>query len=220
MNELIQTEDGSHSLHSSKFDASYHSLHGAIQETQTVFIDAALNFKSAFNKQISILGVGFGTGLNAFMTYLEANKQKLDIQYTGVEAYPIDMHLAEQLNYPEMLEANSEQGSFLDMHRSENNFDRLSLHFNFCKRTIPVEELDYKEIFDIIYYDAFAPSTQPELWKTDILTQMFRALKPNGLLTTFCAKGSFKRCLKSIGFRIEAIPGPIGKREITRAHKD
>ncbi|MCH2022671.1 MAG: tRNA (5-methylaminomethyl-2-thiouridine)(34)-methyltransferase MnmD [Saprospiraceae bacterium] len=220
MNKLIQTEDGSHSIHSSQFNVNYHSLHGAIQETQTVFIDAALNFKSAYKKQISILGIGFGTGLNAFMTYLEANKQELDIKYTAIEAYPIEMHLAQQLNYPELLNASSERMSFLEMHRFKEELFRMSLNFSFYKRIAFFEDLAYDKEFDIIYYDAFAPSSQPKLWERNVLSKMYQALKPNGLLTTFCAKGSFKRCLKSIGFRVEAIPGPIGKREITRAHKD
>lgn len=217
MTKLIQTEDGSHSLESKQFEVTYHSIHGAIQETQTVFIDAALNYKAASNKKLSILEIGFGTGLNAFMTYLAANKQGLDIQYTGVEAYPIDLELAKQLNYPALLQA--EQAQFLALHSSKNVFTRLSPHFNFCKKVGRFQDLEEQEAFDIIYFDAFAPSAQPELWEAPLLSKMYAALKPTGVLTTYCAKGVVKRCLKSVGFTIEGLPGPIGKREITRGFK-
>jgi len=219
MPKLIETEDGSHSLESSQFEVTYHSIHGAIQETQTVFIDAALNYKASSNKKLSILGIGFGTGLNAFMTYLEANKQGLNIDYTGVEAYPISLELAKELNYPSLLEAETEREAFLAMHASQNSFINLSPHFTFYKNTSRFEDLDYKEEFDIIYFDAFAPSAQPELWEALLLDKMYQALKPTGVLTTYCAKGVVKRCLKAVGFTIEGLPGPIGKREMTRAMK-
>jgi tRNA U34 5-methylaminomethyl-2-thiouridine-forming methyltransferase MnmC len=219
MPKLIETEDGSHSLQSSKFEVSYHSIHGAIQETQTVFIDAALNYKTTSNKKLSILGIGFGTGLNAFMTYLEAKKQGLNIQYTGVEAYPISLELAKELNYPTLLRAETEKEAFLAMHTSQNSFTDLSPYFTFSKNTSRFEDLNYKEEFDIIYFDAFAPTAQPELWEAPLLAQMYQALKPTGVLTTYCAKGVVKRCLKSVGFIIEGLPGPIGKREMTRAVK-
>lgn len=219
MNTLITTEDGSHSLQSSRFDVTYHSVHGAIQETQTVFIDAALNYKAAQQQELSILGIGFGTGLNAFMTYLEAVKQGLSIHYIGVEAYPIDMETAKQLNHPALLQVPHLEQDFLALHQSQDTTIQIAPEFTFCKHINRFEALDYNNQFDIIYYDAFAPNAQPELWEADILSKMYQALKPTGVLTTYCAKGVFKRCLKSVGFTIEALPGPIGKREMTRAVK-
>jgi tRNA U34 5-methylaminomethyl-2-thiouridine-forming methyltransferase MnmC len=219
MNKIIKTNDGSHSLISGKFEESYHSKHGAIQETQTVFIEAALNYKASDQKEITILGIGFGTGLNAFMTYLEAKKQGLNVDYTGVEAYPIDLETASELNYPEELNAKTERETFLSMHRCENNTLQVSSEFKFCKKVCLFEDLKYKEDFDIIYFDAFAPGAQPELWEEEMIKKMYDFLKPGGVLTTYCAKGVVKRCLKSAGFIIEALPGPIGKREMTRAEK-
>lgn len=219
MTSIIQTEDGSNSIQSTKFDATYHSIHGAIQETQTVFIDAALMYKAEAQKELSILEIGLGTGLNAFMTYLEATKAGLQIQYTGIEAYPITLELAEQLNYVDLLEVAEEQAQFLKLHTFPNEWINLSPSFQFYKQIGRFEDLNAQAQFDIIYYDAFAPSVQPELWEIELLEKMYQALKPNGVLTTYCAKGVFKRNLKQVGFKVEGIPGPIGKREMTRAVK-
>lgn len=219
MTKIIQTKDGSNSLESPRFGAMYHSIHGAIQETQTVFIDAGFVYKAQSKKPLSILGIGFGTGLNAFMTYLEANKQQIEIQYVGVEAYPISLELAKQLNYPSILNVPKEKEHFLKLHEQQDIVIELSPYFSFCKKVSQFEALTYQQQFDIIYYDAFAPSIQPELWKASLLSKMYEALKPTGILTTYCAKGIFKRTLKSIGFKVEGIPGPIGKREMTRATK-
>jgi len=220
MNTIIQTEDGSNSIQSAKFEATYHSIHGAIQETQTVFIDAALKYKTPTQKKLSILEIGLGTGLNAFMTYLEAKKSNLHIQYTGIEAYPITLEVAQQLNYAELLEVTEENAQFLKLHTSPNESINLSTNFQFYKQIGRFEDLQAQEAFDIIYYDAFAPSVQPELWEIELLEKMYQALKSNGILTTYCAKGVFKRNLKQVGFKVEGIPGPIGKREMTRALKE
>jgi tRNA U34 5-methylaminomethyl-2-thiouridine-forming methyltransferase MnmC len=219
MTTIIQTEDGSNSIQSAKFEATYHSIHGAIQETQTVFIDAALTYKAENQKKLSILEIGLGTGLNAFMTYLEAKKAGLDIQYTGIEAYPIALEVAQQLNYVELLQVPEEQTQFLKLHASPNEWVNLSPSFQFYKQIGRFEDWKAQAQFDLIYYDAFAPSVQPELWEIDLLEKMYQALKPNGVLTTYCAKGVFKRALKQVGFKVEGIPGPIGKREMTRALK-
>jgi tRNA U34 5-methylaminomethyl-2-thiouridine-forming methyltransferase MnmC len=220
MTTIIQTEDGSNSIQSAQFHATYHSIHGAIQETQTVFIDAALLYKASTQKELAILEIGLGTGLNAFMTYLEAKKAALNIKYTGIEAYPISLEIAQQLNYAELLEATEEQAQFLQLHETPNEWVALSPSFNFYKQIGRFEDLKEQEQFDLIYYDAFAPSVQPELWEIDLLEKMYQALKPGGILTTYCAKGVFKRNLKQAGFKVEGIPGPIGKREMTRAVKD
>lgn len=219
MTTIIQTEDGSNSIQSAKFEATYHSIHGAIQETQTVFIDAALTYKAENQTKLSILEIGLGTGLNAFMTYLEAKKAGLDIHYTGIEAYPIALEVAQQLNYVELLEVPEEQAQFLKLHAYPNEWVNLSPSFQFYKQIGRFEDLKAQAQFDIIYYDAFAPSVQPELWEIELLEKMYQALKPNGVLTTYCAKGVFKRALKQVGFKVEGIPGPIGKREMTRAIK-
>ena len=215
---IFITADGSHSMFSQEHGVSYHSKHGAIQETQHVFIDAAYHFKLPHQQQFSILEIGFGTGLNAFMTWLESEKTNHQIQYTAVEAFPISMEEAKKLNYYNSLQQDFSK--FLKLHESPwEEAIPLSDNFLFTKNKKRFEELEFKNEFDIIYFDAFAPNAQPELWDEKILQKMYDALKTNGVLTTYCAKGVVKRTLKAIGFKVEAIPGPPGKREMTRAIK-
>lgn len=212
------TEDGSHSIFSEQFGFSYHSRFGAVQETQHVFIDAALRFKAAVQQEIAILDIGFGTGLNAYMTFLESRRRNLSIDYTAVEAFPITMEQAQALNYSEMLQAEEDQATFLESHQAPWNASiQLSDFFALHKRQQKFQALSFEQSFDIIYFDAFAPTAQPELWNDAMMAAMFRALKPNGILTTYCAKGSVKRSMKKAGFMVEGLKGPPGKREMTRA---
>lgn len=221
MSKLIQTADGSSSLISAKFNESYHSKHGAIQESQTVFIDAALAPKIQANtSSLSILDIGFGSGLNALMTLLHTQNSSIKIHYTAVEAYPISYDTAKELNYSNLLNCQDLQSNFIEMHNAEaNTLVEISTNFFFKKQIEYFENIKDINQYDIIYFDAFAPSTQPELWEKPLLEAMYNALKKNGVLSTYCAKGVFKRTLKSIGFIVEGLPGPIGKREITRAIK-
>lgn len=218
---LFITEDGSHSVQSESFGVAYHSKHGAIQETQHVFIEAGLKYAIEKGlKDISILEIGFGTGLNAFMTFLEAARLGVKINYTTVEAYPLSMEQVFQLNYVEKLEALEHRAAFETLHKiscSENY--PLSINFNFTKILKDFTHIPFKDTFDIIYFDAFAPEVQPHLWEAEMMQKMYDALKINGILTTYCAKGVVKRVMKSVGFTIEKLAGPPGKREMTRAHK-
>jgi len=221
MSKLIQTADGSSSLISAKFNESYHSKHGAIQESQVVFIDAALTPKiQAKTSSLSILDIGFGSGLNALMTLLHTKNSSTKIHYTAVEAYPISHDTAQELNYSNILNCQDLQSSFIEMHDAEaNTLVELSTNFFFKKQIEYFENIKDINQYDIIYFDAFAPSSQPELWEKPLLEAMYNALKKDGILSTYCAKGVFKRTLKSIGFIVEGLPGPVGKREITRAIK-
>jgi len=215
---IFVTQDGSHSILSEKYGVTYHSKYGAIQETQHVFIEAALNFKTATQKELNVLDIGLGSGLNAYMTFLEAEKQDLQIDYTGIEAFPIDMEQAKTLNYATELQQSAD--SFLQFHNCEWNTPiEMSSGFRFTKLLQSFQDIDFENEFDLIYFDAFAPSAQPELWEIPLLQKMYKALKINGIMTTYCAKGVVKRNLKSIGFEVEGIPGPPGKREMTRAVK-
>ncbi len=223
MNEqaIFETQDGSHSIFSEEFKVSYHSKYGAVRETQHVFIDAALRFKAVLKKDIRILEMGFGTGLNALMTYLEAQKRNLCINYTTVEAYPIDDAQVALLNYNDILRVSeTDEDCLRRLHTApwnvkyaiNDNFTLLKLHTFF-------ETVEFQEQFDIIYFDAFAPNAQPHLWEEPLLKKMYDALLPEGILTTYCAKGEVKRTLKAVGFEIECLQGPPGKREMTRAVK-
>jgi tRNA U34 5-methylaminomethyl-2-thiouridine-forming methyltransferase MnmC len=217
---LIETDDGSHSIHSEKFGVTYHSTHGAIAESQHIFINAGLRFKAAIQKELSILETGFGTGLNAFMTLLEAEKRNLKVNYMGLEIFPLEQPQFELLNYPEKLNAHDKVDDFQKMHTCAWETPiYYSENFLFEKRKTPFEFASFDGNFDIVYFDAFAPQEQPELWNENVLARMYKALKPEGVLLTYCAQGEFKRTLKKVGFTVERLPGPLGKREITRATK-
>lgn len=217
---IIETQDGSHSIFSPSFGVSYHSKYGAIQESQHVFIEAGLFEASLLKKDIRVLEIGFGTGLNALMTRIEADRRQLTIHYTSVEKFPVPLDEALQLNYPETLLAGGYRPDFEKMHQLEWGIEsEFSSNFKFTKLKQSFESLQFDADFDLIYFDAFAPSAQPELWEVDVLGIMYNALAENGILVTYCAKGAVKRTLKALGFTVEALPGPPGKREMTRAKK-
>ncbi|MFK7809961.1 MAG: tRNA (5-methylaminomethyl-2-thiouridine)(34)-methyltransferase MnmD [Saprospiraceae bacterium] len=218
---LIKTADGSHSLHSNRFEVAYHSCHGAIQETNHVFIEAGLLFQLKANQPLEILELGLGTGLNAFMTYLKAEELNIPVTYTSLEQFPISWELAQQCNYLEELDADKDSNAFQQIHISPpNEWQRLSSNFRFKKINADAKAYESAEKYSLVYYDAFAPDAQPELWTASIFQRMYDMMLPGGVLVTYCAKGVVKRTLKAVGFRLESIPGPPGKREMTRAHKD
>ena len=225
MDKLLKlTNEGSHTILSTQFDATYHSHHGAIQETRTVFIEAGfLYLVEQGYKQIDLLEIVFGTGLNAFMTLLKAKETGTAVNYVSYEAYPIGVELAAKLNYPAFLAAENQEEQFLKMHRHPDESIQFKIReaflFDFLLKVALFENIDDKEAFDLIYFDAFAPSTQAYLWETPFLEKMYKALRPEGILVTYCAQGAFKRALKAVGFHVKGLPGPIGKREITFAQK-
>jgi tRNA U34 5-methylaminomethyl-2-thiouridine-forming methyltransferase MnmC len=221
--ELVVTGDGSHSLYVRELDEQYHSRHGALQESEHVFIQAGLyHFKEAFvrNAQtLSILEVGFGTGLNALLTCLEAQKLGLTVQYTSLEAYPLAVETVALLNYPQLIGGNSE-ALFTNIHTA--NWDECVVVlpcFSLDKQHTTLQKVELKNGFQLIYFDAFAPDVQPELWTEEIFQKLYNSLAPNGCLVTYCAKGVVKRTLKKVGFTLKELPGPPGKREMVRATK-
>lgn len=217
---LIVTGDGSHSIYSERFGVTYHSRYGAVTESAHVFIDNGLRYKAVVQSDLAVLEVGLGTGLNAFMTALEAERRNLYVYYTAIEAYPLSQKDAAGFNYAELLRVPERKADFLRLHRC--SWEKpliLSPHFTFEKRKIRLEEFAATEAYDLIYFDAFAPQAQPELWTAGILAKMYAALRPDGVLVTYCAKGDFKRTLKEVGFQVERLAGPPGKREMTRAEK-
>jgi tRNA U34 5-methylaminomethyl-2-thiouridine-forming methyltransferase MnmC len=216
--EIIQTLDGSTTIHLTDWDECYHSKHGAIQEAQHVFIKNGLSLFQ--NKSISILEIGFGTGLNAFITVLEGKKMNQVIDYVGVEAYPISVREVLSMNYVEQLNANSARAIFEKMH--ESNWEEkiiISDDFTLMKRKQFFEAIDDENRFDLIYFDAFGYRVQPELWSTAIFKKMFNSLKANGVLVTYAARGVVKRSMIEVGFTVEKLAGPPGKREMFRAIK-
>lgn len=217
--EIIITSDGSTTIHLPEWNEQYHSKHGAIQEAYHVFIKNGLDCFNTKTK-VSILEIGFGTGLNCFITYLEAQQNDLNIDYTGVEAYPVKQEEIEKLNYVEALKAENEQRVFDKIHSLLwNEKEQLSTNFSLIKKEQFFEDINELDKFNLIYFDAFGARVQPELWTESIFKKMFLALKQNGILVTYSAKGSVRRAMQKVGFTVERLPGPPGKREMLRARK-
>lgn len=216
--EVVRTADGSTTIHLPDWDEHYHSKFGAIQESQHVFINNGLALFT--DQKISILEIGFGTGLNALLTFLEAKKLQLEIDYVGVEAYPVSSEEVAAMNYPEQLCAQNQLVVFEKMHATA--WDEkvvLSNHFTLTKRKQFFNEIDDVAAFDLIYFDAFGYGVQPELWSIAIFRKMHNALKPSGILVTYAARGVVKRSMIEVGFSVEKLAGPPGKREMFRAVK-
>ena len=216
---LFTTADGSHSLRSDHFGAAYHSTHGALNESVHIFIEAGLRPLLVDGPQsVEVLEMGLGTALNALLTWQVARQREgLTVHYTSFETHPVGAERAAELNYPDLLDLPRED--FLLLHRLPfGATHRLSGNFFFTKRQEDFLSAPPQSTFHLIYYDAFAPEQQPELWTAEAMLHCRRWLREGGRLVTYCAKGQFKRNLRSAGFAVEALPGPIGKREITRAN--
>ena len=218
---LIITSDGSHSLHSAQLNESYHSVHGAVSESIHIFIEAGLNKILETKNEINILEVGFGTGLNAFLTRFFGEEKNAKISYQGIEAFPVKENIYTQLNYPQILNKTDNQ-YFLDLHLSPwNEWIEISTNFRLLKHLSPISEAILPEsFFDLVYFDAFAPQFQPEMWTKEVFEKLWMSMKEDAILTTYCCKGEVKRTLQSVGFSIEKLPGPKGKREMLRARKE
>ncbi len=220
--EIIKTSDGSTTIHFPEINEQYHSKHGAINEAKHVFIKSGYDHIRALypKKEIRILEIGFGTGLNAFITLLEAQKNEQIIDYVGVEAYPVSESEQQHLNYVEMLSAEKYQQVFDTLHHvSWEVSHNISSIFQLTKRQQFFKDITDQSCFDLIYFDAFGARVQPELWTEEIFLKMYNALRENGILVTYAAKGSVRRAMQSVGFVVERLPGPPGKREMLRALK-
>ena len=217
----IITSDGSNTLFSEEYGVPFHSRHGAAAESAHVYIAGGLRYKAVIQQEICILEMGFGTGLNAMMTWLEAEKRGLVVHYTGIELYPLPVHVIEPLCYPELLQIPHRSEDFLKLHTCKwGKKHQFSEMFSFEKHQIPFDTYRAPACFDLIYFDAFAPQAQPEVWTVEIFKNMYQALRPDGVLVTYCAQGDFKRNLKKAGFTVERLQGPPGKREMTRGEKN
>lgn len=218
--EIITTADGSKTIHIPEWNENYHSSHGALQEARHVFLKHGLGLFREQEK-VSVFEVGFGTGLNAILTLQEAEKHRQHTVYAGIEAYPVSESEIEELNYESLLDDDISRTYYKAMHASPwNSPGKISPHFTLNKIHQKLEDHTFEpEQFDVIYFDAFGPRTQGDMWTQAHFVKLFAALKPNGVLVTYCAQGQVKRDLKAAGFVIEALPGPPGKREMTRALK-
>jgi tRNA U34 5-methylaminomethyl-2-thiouridine-forming methyltransferase MnmC len=215
--EQVTTDDGCHSLYVPSLDEHYHSTHGAFNEAMHVFIQHGFR---ATTGAISILEVGFGTGLNAWLTCLEAETAKRAVNYVGLETYPLPNDVTSKLNYTNFSDQENAQQTFQDIHQVRwETPQKISKDFELTKTETSLHEIDFENQFDVIYFDAFGPRKQPDMWTIPVFEKMYQALKKDGFLVTYCAQGQVKRNMKAAGFVIENLPGPPGKREMTKGIK-
>lgn len=217
--KLEQTADGSFTLYVPELDEHYHSVKGALTESQHIFIDMGLKHSQATNPYI--LEIGLGTGLNCFLTYLTSKETGQAIHYTGIERFPLSEEVIDQLDYATLI-GKGEKEIYQAIHQAA--WDKevlLSPHFSLHKIEGDFTQYSFLGKYDLIYFDAFAPEKQPEMWEQPLFDMLYELLNPGGILTTYCAKGVVRRMLQAAGFTVERLAGPPGgKREILRATKN
>lgn len=215
--ELQLTADGSHTLFIPEIDEHYHSVNGAIQESRHVFIDAGM--RQIAGEEIRILEIGFGTGLNAFLTLQEASVTQKRVHYYSVELYPLETDIVRALNYPQLISPEMES-LFYAMHESSwNKPVEITPFFTLHKIEGDGNQCLFPHAIDLIYFDAFAPDKQSEMWNGSLFDKLYASTSAGGILTTYCAKGVVRRMMQASGYTVERIPGPPGKREMLRAKK-
>lgn len=217
--EIQLTADGSHTLFQKDKNSTYHSLHGAISESRHVFIEAGLLplLKQDLTTPIRVLEIGFGTGLNTLLTMIEADRSEIPVLYTAVEPYPLTAEEYKLLNHGELL---NRQNDFIALHTiPENTRLWVSPFFNIRRLQQEISALKDIPIADCIFFDAFSPTDQPDMWTEEVFAKLFQCLAPAGTLVTYCSKTTVRKILQSVGFRVTKIPGPFGKREMVRAIK-
>ena len=219
--ELINTSDGSHTIRLAGADEQYHSINGAVQETVHVFIKAGLDKVIDDFQPLHILEVGMGTGLNALLTAQKAIEKNRVIYYDAIEPFPLDVELIKGLNYTALLNDAAVSEAFQLIHNAVGReFKSLNNLFHIRCFQQKIQELDLaSEHYHLVYFDAFGPDTQPEMWTEEVFRRISGSMKAGGILVTYCAKGAVRRTMKSEGLQVEKLPGPQGKREITRAMK-
>jgi len=215
---LKKTADGSDTLFYPEMEESYHSMNGAVQESRHVFIEAGL--RQIKKKKINIFEVGFGTGLNALLTWGEAHQKTLQVSYDAIEAFPLSKSIIETLNY-KGLEPNLTPDAFLKIHEAPWDVPTILENDRFILQKIQNDftNFDFTKKYDLVYFDAFAPDKQPEMWNECLFRKIFNSLNDQGILVTYCAKGEVRRRMQRSDFQVERISGPPGKREMLRATK-
>jgi tRNA U34 5-methylaminomethyl-2-thiouridine-forming methyltransferase MnmC len=219
----LETADGSFTYRSPIFKETFHSRYGALSESQHVFINAGLRAiaKETVVRPIQIFEMGLGSGLNALLTAQYASEFATPIFFHSVEAYPIPIEDIDGFKVDNLFDSPSLLPQFQLIHQGEwAKPIKINTYFSFLKDQVDfVKWSAPRQRYHCIYYDAFAPRAQSELWTETVMAKLYEMLKPKGILVTYCAQGQFKRNLKSVGFTVEALPGPKGKREMTRARK-
>lgn len=228
MTKIQVTEDGSHTLFSEMAGQTYHSSHGAVQESRHIFISQLMGQQSMVNgQQLSVLEIGFGTGLNALLTAQWARENGVKVDYTTIELYPLKEEVYRELNYGKLL---GDDELFLQLHEAEWDMGLVEVTDNFAIRKCKSDIVEWlrnaqctmhdAQLFDVVYFDAFSPDAQPELWTEEVFRNVYALMRKGGVMTTYCAKGDVRRAMLAAGFRVEKLQGPPGKRHILRAVKE
>ncbi len=228
---MLLTEDGSATIYNHEKKEHFHSIHGAVQESRHVFIEVGLKYILNDRNDINILEIGFGTGLNALLTLdqiISKNSlseslgcETVKVSYTGIEPFPLDYEMVESLNYAGFLKIESLQKSFFEMHHTCNDYFK-TIYKCFTFRKLITEYQDYKKedlTYDLVYFDAFSPATEPNLWTRDVFEKLWDSMSDKGVIVTYCSKGSVRRLMNECGFKTERLPGPPGKHEMLRGIK-
>jgi tRNA U34 5-methylaminomethyl-2-thiouridine-forming methyltransferase MnmC len=217
LNRLIITEDGSHTIFVPELNEHYHSVHGAVQESNIVFLDSGYEYCKA--DPVCIFEAGFGTGLNAFLTAVRSSASGRKVIYTSIEKYPVEPEIIEKINYPE-ISGETVGDLYRLIHEAEwGKLVKISDSFSLLKIMGDLITEDIPGLYDLVYFDAFGPDKQPEMWKEPVFRKISLSVKEGGVLVTYSAKGEVKRILRSCGFTVSLLPGPPGKREMIRAVK-
>jgi len=219
---IVDTEDGSNTFYFPELNEHYHSVHGAVAESMHVFIEAGIRPKFRNHQPLNVLEVGLGTGLNAALTLLEAESNKTIVSYFAIEPNPLLPEDILQLNYSEASGSKRMKEVIPAIHAaSRDNEVHISQYFIFNYFEKRIQDVEFEnDFFDVVYFDAFSPGVQPEMWTADVFQKIFNSMKPEGILVTYVAKGEARRTMKACGFKIEKLPGFAGKREMTRAIKE
>ncbi len=219
--EIIRTDDGTLTLHDSDLNTTYHSIYGAAQEGNLVYVENGLNYAIAnFGKAINLLEVGFGTGLHAYLTLLEATKRNYKVSYTSIDKFPIPTSICKLLKYDELAPTKELSLNYFDLIYSPWNVPlQINRQFNFKKIEKDIYEFKLSKPYHVVYYSGFSHQVTPEMWEKVLFEKLFNKLPIGACIVTQCSKGIYKRMLKEIGFRVDKLLGPPGKVEVTRAVK-
>lgn len=218
--EVVHTKDGSRTIYSKLYNATYHSTYGAFTESKHVFIEHGLKyFCQKGKKVVNVLEIGFGTGLNAMLSCEFAHKNNCDVKYTGVDKHDLPPEFVKELNYQLLFEDDHQVYIERINNVKVHELTTIGSNFQIIKQVMDVSDMHLNENYDVIYFDAFSPKQVPYLWTPKMLSQMYYLLNKGGVLVTFCAQGQFRRDLKAVGFSVEKLPGAPGKREMTRGIK-
>ena len=219
--KIIKTSDGSHSIHNDKINETYHSIHGSIAESNHVYINSGFKYilDRGKEKDISVLEIGFGSGLNFLLLKKYIEKKRLSIYYHTIEPFPLPEDIYKKLNYVKLL-GDDLRDVYHTIHNLDEKEIKIGNDITFRKSIKTLEEVSLENnYYDTIFFDAFAPSKQPEIWSFQNLSKVYNSMKKDAVLVTYCSSSKFKKTLNDVGYKVDVLRGPVGKKEMVRASK-